>query len=189
MASSNNSIAKNNKKTKKPQTSTPTSKIKKEKSIQKSKEKKKNEENNNNKNNKNKKKLNFTNGNSKEKQVNGKKHHKNNNDDDENEEAAKTNVFPMSRIRTILKGEITDLRVSQEAVLAINNAAEKFLEQLAEEAYVYSVQDRKKYLSYNHLSRVVSKQSRYDFLSDFVPEKVKAEDALRETNLRGNRGG
>ncbi|CAJ2654395.1 unnamed protein product [Trifolium pratense] len=196
MASSNNSIAKNNKKTKKPQTSTPTSKIKKEKSIQNSKEKKKNEENNNNKN-KNKKKLNFTNGNSKEKQVNGKKHHKNNNDDDEkeeNEEAAKTNVFPMSRIRTILKGEITDLRVSQEAVLAINNAAclclqEKFLEQLAEEAYVYSVQDRKKYLSYNHLSRVVSKQSRYDFLSDFVPEKVKAEDALRETNLRGNRGG
>ncbi|PNY05403.1 DNA polymerase epsiion subunit [Trifolium pratense] len=179
MASSNNSIAKNNKKTKKPQTSTPTSKIKKEKSIQKSKEKKKNEENNNNKNNKNKKKLNFTNGNSKEKQVNGKKHHKNNNDDEENEEAAKTNVFPMSRIRTILKGEITDLRVSQEAVLAINNAAEKFLEQLAEEAYVYSVQD----------PRVVSKQSRYDFLSDFVPEKVKAEDALRETNLRGNRGG
>jgi hypothetical protein len=76
-------------------------------------------------------------------------------------------------------------------------------------------------------ARVVSKQSRYDFLSgnflslfkcyplkylmftfpciyltlikrvsafhfacsDFVPEKVKAEDALRETNLRGNRGG
>ncbi|KAK2380320.1 nuclear factor Y, subunit C10 [Trifolium repens] len=95
----------------------------------------------------------------------------------------------MNRIRTILKGEISDLRVSQEAVLAINKAAEKFLEQLAQEAYVCSVQDRKKFLSYNHLSRVVGKQRRYDFLSDFVPEKVKAEDALRETNLRGNRGG
>jgi hypothetical protein len=29
----------------------------------------------------------------------------------------------MNRIRTILKGEISDLRVSQEAVLAINKAA------------------------------------------------------------------
>ncbi|KAK2433959.1 DNA-directed DNA polymerase [Trifolium repens] len=181
MASSNNSIAENNKKTKNPKTSTPTSKIKKEKSKEK-----KNEENNNKKN---KKKLNFTNGNSKGKQVNGKKHHERNNDDEENEEEAKTHVFPMNRIRTILKGEISDMRVSQEAVLAINKAAEKFLEQLAQEAYVCSVQDRKKSLSYNHLSRVVSKQSRYDFLSDFVPEKVKAEDALRETNLRGNRGG
>lgn len=188
MASSNNSIAENNKKTKKPQTSTPTSKIKKEKSKEKKKKNNNNEENKN-KNYKNKKKLNFTNGNSKGKQVNGKKHHERNNDDEENEEEAKTHVFPMNRIRTILKGEISDMRVSQEAVLAINKAAEKFLEQLAQEAYVCSVQDRKKSLSYNHLSRVVSKQSRYDFLSDFVPEKVKAEDALRETNLRGNRGG
>lgn len=189
MASSNNSIAENNKKkSKKPQTSTPTSKIKKDnKSIEKSKEKIKNEENKNN--NKNKKKLNFTNGNSnsKEQEESGrrKKHAK----DDDEEEDAKTHVFPMNRIRTMLKGEISDLRVSQEAILAINNAAEKFLEQLAEDAYGCCAQDRKKSLSYNHLSRVVSKQRRYDFLSDFVPEKVKAEDALRETNSRGNKGG
>lgn len=177
MASSNNSVAENNKKkTKKSQTSTPTSKIKKDnKSVEKSKE------------NNNKKKLNFTNGDSKEQEEIGrrKKHAK----DDGEEEDAKTHVFPMNRIRTILKGEISDLRVSQEAILAINNAAEKFLEQLAEDAYGCCAQDRKKSLSYNHLSRVVSKQRRYDFLSDFVPEKVKAEDALRETNSRGNKGG
>ncbi|XP_061349022.1 DNA polymerase II subunit B3-1 [Gastrolobium bilobum] len=104
------------------------------------------------------------------------------------EEDAKTNVFPMNRIRTMIKGEDPDLRVSQEAILAINKAAEKFLEQFTQDAYACSVQDRKKSLNYKHLSYVVSKQRRYDFLSDFVPEKMKAEDALRERNSGGNGG-
>ncbi|RDX70681.1 DNA polymerase epsilon subunit 4, partial [Mucuna pruriens] len=103
-------------------------------------------------------------------------------------EEAKTNVFPMNRIRTMIKGEDPDLRVSQEALLAINNAAEKFLEQFTQDAYACSVQDRKKSLSYKHLANVVSKQRRYDFLSDFVPEKVKAEDALRERSSAGKGG-
>ncbi|XP_058729823.1 DNA polymerase II subunit B3-1-like [Vicia villosa] len=186
MASSNNSIAEN-KKAKKPETSTPTSKIKKEKDVEKSSEKKKknNEEIKSNKS----KKLKFTNGNSKEKEENGVKHENNDEEEGGGDEEAKTNVFPMSRIRTIIKAEISDLRVTQEAILAINKATEKFLEQLALEAYACCAQDRKKYLSYNHLSNVVSKQKRFDFLSDFVPEKVKAEDALRETISRGDRGG
>ncbi|XP_004505981.2 uncharacterized protein [Cicer arietinum] len=179
MASSNNSIAEN-KKSKNTETSTPTSKIKKERDIEKSKEKKKNSKN---------KKLKLSNGNSKEHEEDkGKqREHEVEEGGGEGEEEAKTHVFPMNRIRTILKGEISDLRVSQEAILAINKATEKFLEQLAQEAYACSVQNRKKSLSYNHLSHVVSKQRRYDFLSDFVPEKVKAEDALRETDSRGNR--
>ncbi|KAI5391137.1 DNA polymerase II subunit B3-1 [Lathyrus oleraceus] len=187
MASSNNSIAENNK-PKKSETSTPTSKIKKEEDVEKSSEKKK--KNEENKSNNKSKKLKFANGNCKQKEDNGTKHE---NDVEEEEgvgeEEAKTNVFPMNRIRTIIKAEISDLRVSQEAILAINKAAEKFLEQLAQEAYACCAQDRKKYLSYNHLSNVVSKQRRFDFLSDFVPEKVKAEDALRETISRGDRGG
>ncbi|KAL5056062.1 hypothetical protein RYX36_036744 [Vicia faba] len=185
MASSNNSIAEN-KKAKKPETSTPTSKVKTEKDVEKSSEKK-NNNNEENKSNKSKK-LKFTNGNSKEKEENGVKH-ENDVEEDGGEEEAKMNVFPMSRIRTIIKAEISDLRVTQEAILAINKAAEKFLEQLALEAFACCAQDRKKYLSYNHLSRVVSKQKRFDFLADFVPEKVKAEDALRETISRGDRGG
>ncbi|XP_020214120.2 DNA polymerase epsilon subunit C [Cajanus cajan] len=100
-----------------------------------------------------------------------------------NGEEAKTNVFPMNRIRTMIKGEDPDMRVSQEALLAINNAVEKFLEQFTQDAYASCVQDRKKSLHYKHLAHVVSKQRRYDFLSDFVPEKVKAEDALREREV------
>ncbi|TXG73869.1 hypothetical protein EZV62_002448 [Acer yangbiense] len=67
---------------------------------------------------------------------------------------------------------------------------EKFLEQFCEDAHAQCVKDRKKSLSYQHLGNlsfykasVVSKQRRYDFLSDFVPEKIKAEAALAESKL------
>nr|ACU18250.1 unknown [Glycine max] len=103
-------------------------------------------------------------------------------------EEGKMNVFPMNRIRTMIKGEDPDMRVSQEALLAINNAVEKFLEQFSQEAYAFCVRDRKKCLSYDHLAHVVSKQRRYDFLSDFVPERVKAEYALRERSAAGTGG-
>nr|KYP68514.1 hypothetical protein KK1_022143 [Cajanus cajan] len=57
----------------------------------------------------------------------------------------------MNRIRTMIKGEDPDMRVSQEALLAINNAVEKFLEQFTQDAYASCVQDRKKSLHYKHL--------------------------------------
>ena len=41
-------------------------------------------------------------------------------------EEGKMNVFPMNRIRTMIKGEDPDMRVSQEALLAINNAVVGF---------------------------------------------------------------
>ncbi|KAH1148366.1 hypothetical protein GYH30_043134 [Glycine max] len=66
------------------------------------------------------------------------------------------NMFPMNRIRTMMKGEDPDMRVSQEAMLAINNAVEKFLEQFTQEAYAFCVRDRKKCLNYDHRGNVLS---------------------------------
>ncbi|XP_028808055.1 DNA polymerase epsilon subunit C [Neltuma alba] len=111
-------------------------------------------------------------------------------DDDEAEGKgdARGNVFPMNRIRTIIRGQDLDLRISQEAIFVINKATETFLEQFTRDTHASCVRDRKKSLAYKHLSSVVSKQSRYDFLSDFVPEKIKAEDALRERNSSVNGG-
>ncbi|KAI4334420.1 hypothetical protein L6164_019117 [Bauhinia variegata] len=106
-------------------------------------------------------------------------------DDGKVAEDSKTQRFPMHRIKTIIRAEENDSRVSQEAVFVINKATEKFLEQLTQNAYTCCMQDRKKSLSYKHLSSVVNKQRRYDFLSDFVPEKIKAEDALAERNSGG----
>ncbi|XP_057953090.1 DNA polymerase II subunit B3-1-like [Malania oleifera] len=88
--------------------------------------------------------------------------------------------FPMHRVSRIIKSEGPDLRITHEAVFLINKASEKFLDLLCEDTYAYSVQGRKNYVAYNNLSSVVRKRRRFDFLSDFVPEKIKAEDALAE---------
>ncbi|XP_011089889.1 protein MNN4 isoform X1 [Sesamum indicum] len=88
--------------------------------------------------------------------------------------------FPMNRVSRIIKSENSDLRISQEAVFLINRASEKFLQLFCREAYACTFLDRKNYTAYNHLSSVVSKRKRFDFLSDFIPEKLKAEDALAE---------
>ncbi|KAJ4848911.1 hypothetical protein Tsubulata_025474 [Turnera subulata] len=89
--------------------------------------------------------------------------------------------FPMARVKRIMKSDgCSDLLLSNDAVFLVNKAVEKFLERFSEDGFKCSVRDRKKSLGYKHLATVVSKQSRFDFLSDYVPEKIKAEDALAE---------
>ncbi|XWS52682.1 hypothetical protein CRYUN_Cryun11dG0091800 [Craigia yunnanensis] len=105
------------------------------------------------------------------------------------EEEAKMCRFPMKRIKRIIKSEDSRMAISQDVVFLVNKATEKFLEQFCEDGYKCSVNDRKKSLSYKHLSIVVREQKRYDFLSDYVPEKIKAEDALKEKNLTETREG
>ncbi|KAL8214311.1 hypothetical protein R6Q57_003760 [Mikania cordata] len=88
--------------------------------------------------------------------------------------------IPMSRVSRIIKSEDPSVRITQEAVYIMNKASEKFLQVLTTEAYASAFLDHKKYIDYKHLSSVVGKRRRFDFLSDFVPEKVKAKDALME---------
>lgn len=89
-------------------------------------------------------------------------------------------TFPMKRISQIIKSDTPDLKISQEAVFVINKASEKFLQLFSREAYACTFLDKKKHTAYNHLSSVVSKRKRFEFLSDIVPEKVKAEEALAQ---------
>ncbi|CAA7026255.1 unnamed protein product [Microthlaspi erraticum] len=95
-------------------------------------------------------------------------------------EDAKTFRFPMNRIRRIMRSDDTAPQIMQDAVFLVNKATEMFIERFSEEAYESSVQDRKKFIHYKHLSSVVSNDERYEFLADCVPEKVKAEVALEE---------
>ncbi|XVE59809.1 hypothetical protein DITRI_Ditri05aG0076700 [Diplodiscus trichospermus] len=104
-------------------------------------------------------------------------------EENEEEEVAKMCRFPMNRIKRIIKSEDFRMALSQDVVFLVNKATEKFLKQFCEDGYKCSVKDHKKSLSYKHLSTVVHERSRYDFLSDYVPEKIKAEDALKERDL------
>ncbi|XP_071721155.1 uncharacterized protein [Rutidosis leptorrhynchoides] len=89
--------------------------------------------------------------------------------------------IPMNRVSRIIKSEDANIRITQDAVYVINKASEKFLQLLTTEAFASAFLDRKKNIDYKCLSSVVSKRRRLDFLSDFVPEKVKVEDALKES--------
>ncbi|KAI6685772.1 hypothetical protein NL676_031685 [Syzygium grande] len=102
-------------------------------------------------------------------------------DGDGSRDGSKLCSFPMNRIRTIAKSEESDLRINHEAYFVINKATEKFIEQLCEDAYALAAaRDRKRTFKYDHLSSLVCEWKRYDFLSDFVPEKMKVADALAE---------
>ncbi|KAL4303555.1 hypothetical protein GQ457_10G004680 [Hibiscus cannabinus] len=90
--------------------------------------------------------------------------------------------FPMNRIKRIIKSEDSSVAISQDVVFLVNKATEMFLEKFSEDGYKCSVKDRKKSLSYKHLATVAHERKRYDFLSDYVPQKIKAEDALKEMN-------
>ncbi|XP_076917975.1 DNA polymerase II subunit B3-1-like [Bidens hawaiensis] len=106
----------------------------------------------------------------------------NNNNSNEKDENSLYQI-PMSRVSRIIKSEDPNIRITQEAVYVINKASEKFLQVFTTEAYANAFLDHKKHIDYKHLSSVVSKRRRFDFLSDFVPEKLKAEEALAESQI------
>lgn len=103
-------------------------------------------------------------------------------DDEEGNANAQKSLytFPMRRIDRIVRSEGSDIHINQEAIFLINRAAETFIELFSKDAYSFSAKDRKNTVSYKNLSSVIRKQRKYDFLSDFVPEQIKAEDALAE---------
>ncbi|KDP44071.1 hypothetical protein JCGZ_05538 [Jatropha curcas] len=110
-------------------------------------------------------------------------------EDNEEGEAEITFRFPMARIKRIITREESGLQLNQDVVFLVNKATEKFIQQFCEEGYDCSVRDRKKSLGYKHLSSVVREQRRFDFLSDFVPDKLNAQDALAQMKLLETRQG
>ncbi|KAI0528821.1 hypothetical protein KFK09_001364 [Dendrobium nobile] len=96
--------------------------------------------------------------------------------------------FPMSRVWRLVRGECgvaaaAEIRTTADAVFIINKASEMFLKRLTEDAYTFAKSENKKYISYSHLSSTVNQAKRYEFLSDFAPEKMRAEDALKARSL------
>ncbi|KAI3683498.1 hypothetical protein L1987_84003 [Smallanthus sonchifolius] len=125
-------------------------------------------------------------------------------DETEEKDGSLLYQIPMNRVSRIVKSEDP---ITQEAVYIINKASEKFLQMFTTEAYASAFLDRKKHIDYKHLwkfcafgtmnvegyyvansvifvvesASIVTKRRRFDFLTDFVPEKLKAEDALTES--------
>ncbi|XP_042419399.1 protein PXR1-like [Zingiber officinale] len=104
--------------------------------------------------------------------------------DDEEEAGNVSCSFPMSRVRRLMRLEggnanVTITGIASNAVFLVNKASEMFLEKFVEDSYSRGTKRQKKSLNYNDLSSTVHGQKGYEFLSDFVPEKMRAEDALK----------
>ncbi|KAK1398454.1 DNA polymerase epsilon subunit 4 [Heracleum sosnowskyi] len=98
---------------------------------------------------------------------------------EENENGA-LYAFPMNRVTRIVKSENPDVKLSAEAAFLFNKASEKFLELFSKEAYACASKDGNKKIEYQHLASLIPGNTRFDFLSDFVPAKVKVADALKK---------
>lgn len=94
-------------------------------------------------------------------------------------ETPTTLAFPTARVRRVIRSE-GDIRTTLEATFLINKAAERFLEQFVVDSFEHILEEIKSNLSYKPLASTVGNQKRYEFLADFVPEKVKAADALAQ---------
>ncbi|XP_074591614.1 uncharacterized protein LOC141847462 [Curcuma longa] len=104
--------------------------------------------------------------------------------DDEEEAGNVSCSFPMSRVRRLMRLEggnanVTITGIASNAVFLVNKASEMFLEKFVEDSYSRGTKRQKKSLNYNDLSSTVHGRKGYEFLSDFVPEKIRADDALK----------
>eukprot|EP00252_Welwitschia_mirabilis_P011413 TRINITY_DN25651_c0_g1_i1.p1 TRINITY_DN25651_c0_g1~~TRINITY_DN25651_c0_g1_i1.p1 ORF type:complete len:158 (+),score=25.19 TRINITY_DN25651_c0_g1_i1:56-529(+) len=94
-------------------------------------------------------------------------------------------AFPTSRVKRIIRSEF-DIKTNAEALFLINKATEKFLECFAKDAFENLSKNKPNTLAYTNLSSTVASEKRYEFLTDFVPQKVKAKDALSQRSVTEN---
>ncbi|KAF9596917.1 hypothetical protein IFM89_014481 [Coptis chinensis] len=108
--------------------------------------------------------------------------------------------FPANRINRIIRSEGADFRITQESIFLINKAtydhanafSNKFINKILV-VNIHSANLKARFKAHTMLEALhfnllgmealpfaVSKGKKYDFLSDFVPDKIRAEDALLE---------
>ncbi|KAI9164571.1 DNA-directed DNA polymerase epsilon, subunit C [Blastocladiella emersonii ATCC 22665] len=93
-------------------------------------------------------------------------------------------VFPVSRIKKIIKEDQDVEVVSQEAVFLIAKAAEMFLEKLAWEACQTAEGEKRKMVQYRDVVRVAESVDEFFFLEDILPEAPKFAAPLSGGNKK-----
>ncbi|EFA08183.2 chromatin accessibility complex 16kD protein [Tribolium castaneum] len=94
-------------------------------------------------------------------------------------------ALPIVRINTIMKSSSEAENISRESSLMMTKAAELFIKMLAQEGYKLSATGKK--LDYKHLSEVVNRDEKYEFLQDIMPKKITYAEykKMQEGQLNG----
>ncbi|KAJ1984684.1 hypothetical protein H4R34_000518 [Dimargaris verticillata] len=89
-------------------------------------------------------------------------------------------VFPLSRVRRVIK-EDRDISMCQsDAVVAIALAAQLFVEELAKQGQEAAQASKRKTVAYKDLAKAVSETDRLEFLSDLIPPMLPYKKALEK---------
>ncbi|KAJ1959889.1 hypothetical protein IWQ62_004432 [Dispira parvispora] len=94
--------------------------------------------------------------------------------------AVPTPVFPMSRVKKVIKEDRDIHLCSADAVYAIALAAQLFVENLSRLGQECALEGKRKTLAYKDLAKVVKDTERLEFLVDLIPTPMPLKSALEK---------
>ncbi|WWC72210.1 uncharacterized protein I206_106172 [Kwoniella pini CBS 10737] len=89
-----------------------------------------------------------------------------------------TTIFPISRIKKIIKNDKELENMSSEAVFMISVATEYFIKHFMEEGYTKARLEKRKIVNYKDMAAVVARSEEFDFLKDVIPQPMNLSEAL-----------
>ncbi|WRT70029.1 uncharacterized protein IL334_007022 [Kwoniella shivajii] len=89
-----------------------------------------------------------------------------------------TTIFPLSRIKKIIKADKELENMSSEATFMIAVATEYFVKHFMEEGYTKARLEKRKIVNYKDLAAVVARSEEFDFLKDVIPTPISLSEAL-----------
>ncbi|KAJ1502945.1 hypothetical protein HMI54_014832 [Coelomomyces lativittatus] len=84
-----------------------------------------------------------------------------------------TTVFPLSRIRNLIKEDEDIKHITNDAVFIVSKAAELFLQKFSWTVYEVANSDKRKIIQYKDLVYAIDTVDEYFFLEDIVPAAPK----------------
>ncbi|WWC95185.1 hypothetical protein V866_002040 [Kwoniella sp. B9012] len=89
-----------------------------------------------------------------------------------------TTIFPISRVKKIIKADKELDNMSSEAVFMISVATEYFIKHFMEEGYTKARLEKRKTVNYKDMAAVVARSEEFDFLKDVIPQPINLSEAL-----------
>ncbi|WVW86373.1 hypothetical protein I302_108419 [Kwoniella bestiolae CBS 10118] len=89
-----------------------------------------------------------------------------------------TTIFPLSRVKKIIKADKELDNMSSEAVFMTAVATEYFIKHFMEEGYTKARLEKRKTVNYKDMAAVVARSEEFDFLKDVIPQPINLSEAL-----------
>ncbi|TXT15816.1 hypothetical protein VHUM_00319 [Vanrija humicola] len=89
-----------------------------------------------------------------------------------------TTLFPISRIKRIIKADKELDMMSTEATFLVAVATEYFIKHFMEEGYMKARLEKRRIVNYKDMANVVERSEEFEFLKDVIPLPITMSEAL-----------